>query len=299
MPTTTKWGLRYPTLTDAANVPTRIQQAVEDVDTNMAAWLANTLALRPAAAAGTVGRLVRETDQDRLRIDIGGSYRAILYQILSGDMKADVPIDATALKIAGTLLASTHLSDSAALARLASPALSGVPTAPTAAIFTNTTQVATAALVEARGQNIDANWQSGWPWQLYTPNLILSGAGAFSIGNAIRNAQYIRYGKMVRYQGQISFGSTTTWTGAGTLHLTLPVAADTGSVARDMSGVVFDEVGGGATSYLGTVQLFSGTEFIINAMKPQTSTKVQIGITQPFTWATNSILSWDFTYRVA
>lgn len=56
---------------------------------------------------------------------------------------------AQALKIAGTALASTHLSDSAALARLAGPTFTGTPAAPTAAPGTNTTQLATTAFVTA------------------------------------------------------------------------------------------------------------------------------------------------------
>ena len=46
-------------------------------------------------------------------------------------------------------LASTQLSDSADLARLASPALTGTPTAPTATSGTNTTQIATTAFVQS------------------------------------------------------------------------------------------------------------------------------------------------------
>lgn len=48
-----------------------------------------------------------------------------------------------------TQAASTDLSDTALLARLASPALSGTPTAPTAAPGTNTTQLASTAFVGA------------------------------------------------------------------------------------------------------------------------------------------------------
>lgn len=49
---------------------------------------------------------------------------------------------------AAVSLASTDLTDSGDLARLASPALTGVPTAPTAAANTNTTQIATTAYVQ-------------------------------------------------------------------------------------------------------------------------------------------------------
>ena len=50
-------------------------------------------------------------------------------------------------EISAISLASTDLSDSADLARLASPALSGTPTAPTASAGTNTTQLATTEFV--------------------------------------------------------------------------------------------------------------------------------------------------------
>ena len=56
---------------------------------------------------------------------------------------------AQALKVGGSLLASTHLSDAAGLAHLAGPTFSGVPTAPTAAPGANTTQLATTAFIAA------------------------------------------------------------------------------------------------------------------------------------------------------
>ncbi len=58
-------------------------------------------------------------------------------------------ISASQLQIAGVALASTHLTDTAEIARLASPALTGTPTAPTALAGTNTTQLATTAYVLA------------------------------------------------------------------------------------------------------------------------------------------------------
>lgn len=56
-------------------------------------------------------------------------------------------INAVSYQQGGSALASTHLTDSALLARLAGPAFSGVPTAPTAAVDTATTQIATTAFV--------------------------------------------------------------------------------------------------------------------------------------------------------
>jgi len=57
---------------------------------------------------------------------------------------------ATSLAVGGTPLASTHLSDSAALARLASPTLTGDPKAPTPATSDNDTSIATTAYVKAQ-----------------------------------------------------------------------------------------------------------------------------------------------------
>lgn len=57
-------------------------------------------------------------------------------------------LSAAGFKVSGTALASTHLSDSSALARLAGPTLTGIPAAPTASAGTNTTQLATTAFVQ-------------------------------------------------------------------------------------------------------------------------------------------------------
>jgi hypothetical protein len=92
----------------------------------------------------------------------------LTYNPSTGSLSSDVFIGAltgnadtaTALETARTIagnsfdgtanitIASTQLSDSADLARLAAPAFTGVPTAPTAAANTNTTQIATTAYVQ-------------------------------------------------------------------------------------------------------------------------------------------------------
>lgn len=59
----------------------------------------------------------------------------------------------TTLQVAGSPIASTNLSDTALLARLASPTFTGVPAAPTAAVDTNTTQIATTAFVVAQASS--------------------------------------------------------------------------------------------------------------------------------------------------
>lgn len=56
---------------------------------------------------------------------------------------------AQSLFVGGSPLASTHLWDSGTLARLASPAFTGAPTAPTPSVGDNSTKIATTAFVTA------------------------------------------------------------------------------------------------------------------------------------------------------
>ncbi len=74
-------------------------------------------------------------------------YDTYLQRNAAGLLVTGGTFSAAALAIAGVALAATHLSDSALLARLASPALTGTPTAPTAALGTDTDQIATTAFV--------------------------------------------------------------------------------------------------------------------------------------------------------
>lgn len=67
------------------------------------------------------------------------------------------------LKIAGTALSSVHLSDSAQLARLASPAFTGTPTSPTPTAGDNTTKIATTAFVAASFAPLNSPALSGTP----------------------------------------------------------------------------------------------------------------------------------------
>lgn len=60
-------------------------------------------------------------------------------------------LSAQGLSVAGTALAATHLSDTALLARLASPALTGTPTAPTPSNGDSSTKIATTAFVANNG----------------------------------------------------------------------------------------------------------------------------------------------------
>lgn len=82
MGTTTRFGLRYPTLTEAPNVPLDMQELATDVD----GWLARALpclsTARPASPAQ--GLLIFETDTGLLMIWDGDSWNAIVTPAAGG-----------------------------------------------------------------------------------------------------------------------------------------------------------------------------------------------------------------------
>lgn len=101
---------------------------------------------------------------DTVAISTGGTQR--LTVDASGNLSVTGTVDATTLSIGGTAITSTaaelNFVDGVtsaiqtqldAKAPLASPALTGTPTAPTASVGTNTTQVATTAFVNAEIAN--------------------------------------------------------------------------------------------------------------------------------------------------
>ena len=142
----------------------KIEKHLEGIDTALGArqpldaQLTDVAGLTPADGAFIVG------DGSNFVAESGATARASLGLAIGSDVQA---FDAQLTDVAGLTpsnnhvivgdgsnftaaqLASTQLSDSADLARLASPALTGTPTAPTATSGTNTTQLATTAFVQA------------------------------------------------------------------------------------------------------------------------------------------------------
>lgn len=258
--TTTRAALRWKGLADVANANLLSQNSMDDVDALLLMWLQGTTAARPAAAVP--GRTYYETNGDRFSLDVGASWRKFLVQIASGDYKADAPVDATAYKVAGTALASTHLSDSAAVARLASPTFTGTPAAPTPAPGDNTTKVATSAFVTAAvashtGQPTAAHAGSAVSyaggtgmsattmedaidelatekadeanyvalrsaWATASPSLLGSG-GAPNLGTGgTANMKFLKIGRTVIAQIQFLWGSPLNTFGSGEITIQIP-----------------------------------------------------------------------------
>jgi hypothetical protein len=102
-----------------------------------------------------------------------------------------------------------------------SPAFIGTPTAPTAALATNTTQLATTAFVIA---NTPASSTGSW-----TPT-DASGAGLVF---TVASATYVKVGKMIQISASVTFPTTAS---SATARLTLPFSVAAGAVAVGLTG---------------------------------------------------------------
>lgn len=148
---TTRASLRYPVLSDTADVPRDVGNLANDTDGQLLVWSSTTTALRPASALN--GRIHYATDGDRLSYDQGATWRQIMTVTADGKMTSDVAVNASAYQISGVALAASHLSNgvtgSGSVVLAASPTLTGSPLAPTQTAGDNTTKIATTAFVTA------------------------------------------------------------------------------------------------------------------------------------------------------
>lgn len=114
-----------------------------------------------------------------------------------------------------------------------------------------------------------------------------------SLGNGSVDAAYCRNGRTVTYRGAITFGSTTSVTGA--IQVSLPVAAKSatwsiGSVIGEDSSASFARTFGAAE--INPSIFATGINFASTGNASWTATV-------PFTWATGDILRWTITYEAA
>jgi len=125
-------------------------------------------------------------------------------------------------------------------------------------------------------------------WTAYTPvwtNL--------TVGNATNTGRYSQVGKWVVYQGQITWGSTTSATGSNTT-VSLPVTAKNTSEIVFVGSTIINDTGtrfSGGSCY----QASATTMIFVHSL---TGAGVVNG-TSPQTWATGDLLAWQVMYEAA
>ena len=130
----------------------------------------------------------------------------------------------------------------------------------------------------------------------YTPTL-----GQITIGNGTIETSYCRVNNFVHYLGKITFGSTTSITGANG-NFTLPLTADVPAtnVSYAMGKCFFYDVSSGSF-YPGTIAMANSTT-VYGGITTASGSYTQWGgwsSTAPFTWATGDYMTLNITYKAA
>jgi len=150
MPTTTKYALRYPALTNPADVPADMTNLANDVDAAFAGFGQGTTAARPAA--GKTGRIYWATDTTILYYDDGTTWRTVGF-IAGGSvtlaMLAADSVDSS--KIVNGSIATADIADGAiTLIKLAS---SSVDSSKIVDLSIVSTDIADNAIITAKISN--------------------------------------------------------------------------------------------------------------------------------------------------
>lgn len=137
---------------------------------------------------------------------------------------------------------------------------------------------------------------SGWAWQSYTGTWT-----NLTAGNGTQVSRYIQTGKTVNSRTLFTFGSTSSVSGGITI--TLPVTANT--TAYDITNGA-TQIGTGTAIIAGSVYamivtLQTTTTALIRPLNSASTYLTQVDTTNliPGTWATGSILSFQFLYEAA
>ena len=161
--------------------------------------------------------------------------------------------------------------------------------------FIDPTVVTVGSVLTASRYNEDVvgNWNMfGAQWQSWTPTL----GGGFSNGNATTAGGYLKIGRVVRYWGTITFGSTT---GKGAvMTLSLPVAARTADAGAANANIFANPAG---NQIIFTPLAASTTTLEVVTMNVASTyvQAAQTNATVPYTWATGNAVRYGGVYEAA
>lgn len=139
----------------------------------------------------------------------------------------------------------------------------------------------------------------GGAWTSWTPTWT-----NLSVGNGTVSALYYRAGRLILWKLKLTFGSTTSVSGA--IRFTVPVAASTGIEFDNTFGTFVDATG---SRHMSAGQFISTTVIQANMMNANgTSTaagtafsgyvvQVVTSSTDPFTWTTNDQIFYSGAYE--
>lgn len=137
--------------------------------------------------------------------------------------------------------------------------------------------------------------ENGETWSSYTPTWTTTGT-APAIGNGSIVAQYVNINNVVIVQGQMTFGSTTTF-GTGAWSLSTPNTMAAAYVSYGLLGHAkgYDSSGGSNYTLYVVIDAGSTTKVLLN----REGTPPNVDYQNPFTWANGDNLAFNFSYRKA
>lgn len=193
----------------------------------------------------------------------------------------------------GAVDASTVLASSVVTAdKLATDA---VETAKIKDLNVTTGKLAAGSITNAK---LSTSTDEPGAWYDYTPTLT-----NVTIGNGTVSARYCVIGKTLFYEGKLTRGSTTSFSGG--VNISLPKTISTTNKSNECPigiGTALDS--GNAVYYAPPVYGGSATSFYIVAAKADTtyttiSSSGAVNATVPFTWGTGDIYTWSITTEIA
>ena len=126
-------------------------------------------------------------------------------------------------------------------------------------------------------------------WADYTPSNT-----NITVGNGTQVARWTRVGNIVTVEWQLTFGSTTAFTGNALVGL--PVTAKSG--ARFIGSASYNDTGTAIYSGSGSIGVIDFTTALLNH-SGGTFTNGNVDATHPMTWTTADVASLTITYEAA
>ena len=122
--------------------------------------------------------------------------------------------------------------------------------------------------------------------ETFTPTIVGSGGGSFTIGNGTLTGNYFQIQKMVVVTYLLIVGSTSGSTTSGLWLFSVPVG---NAVRGNGAGRILDA----GNTYYRVTGLAASNKMVLQA----TDTGSEVSSTVPMTWANGDVLSVTFTYE--
>ena len=152
--------------------------------------------------------------------------------------------------------------------------------------------VLTAAQMNAIGENLNA---IGGAWTAYTPTWT-----NLTVGNATQDSRYIKAGRLVIVNLEITLGSTSS---VGTIpEFSLPANLDASYQFTDFLGFVSYHDLSTGNVYAGTIlprTALTGARLFWDQVTGAAISLNFVSAASPFTWATNDVISTTLVYEAS